>query len=109
MQKPREFWLEKVETEESENLACWNFKPPFDGEHSFSESDFINVIEKSAYDELKAKAEKLVKALELYADRNNWKASRATAERNIFEYIEDDGAGAGWNAREALKEWKGEG
>lgn len=68
MSKPREFWV------------CPTFGDP--------NSETIRVIEKSAYDELKAKADKLAAALEWY-------------ETNcIHDY--------GLKAEQALKEYRGE-
>ena len=59
MSKPREFWL-REDPKDIQTYGGWFAEdtPGYD--------DDIHVIEKSSYDELKAKADKLAEALELF-------------------------------------------
>jgi hypothetical protein len=128
--KPREWWIDDgSRTQCGDGLAVfpnnWQSpaftKPEYGPDRPFVRpQNIFHVIEKSAYDELKAENGRLKRdnllaldiakkfaderddlkaALEQYADENNWTVNAA-----------DNGFGCdyGQKAREALKRWSGE-
>jgi hypothetical protein len=70
-------------------------------------NDGVILIEMSAYDTLKAQNDELIAALEFYANRDNWKISRETADWPIYEFVESSSDQGGRIARYVLAKVRG--
>lgn len=84
--KPREFWIKG-------SIA-----------HEFEVVNSIHVIEKSAYDALQAKADKLAEALEKYYGQTAVQWSEVDSPTSKIKEMID----LGYVAKQALKEYRGE-
>ena len=80
MSKPREWWIKSLDL----NVAhgCTASASISLGRYKVSDRQQVNVIEKSAYDELKVQAEKLAEALKFYSEMR-YKAHSALAEYSL--------------------------